>query len=149
MAGTQQLRRTNEDTTATATEPSLGDIVLRSGIVALTIGTGAIHLTLGGLLFTLNGLGYLTAAVAMVIPLELAIRYRGVVRLGVMAYAATTIVGWYLMGPRYETAYVAKAIEVGLIALLAIEIRRLDGSPVAIVRRALGDVVAAAHRVVQ
>ena len=108
-----------------------------------------IHLSLGGLLFTLNGLGYLTAAIAMVIPVELAIRYRGVVRLGLIGYATTTIVGWYLMGPRYETAYVAKAIEVALIALLAIEIRRLDGSPVAIVRRALGDVVAAAHRVVR
>ena len=73
--------------------------------------------------------------------------YRGVVRLGLIGYAATTIVGWYLMGPRYETAYIAKTIEVGLIALLAIEIRRLDGSPDAIVRRALGDLVAAAQRV--
>ena len=145
MAGTQQLRRKHRD--ATADEASLVDIVLRSGIVALTIATGLIHLTLGGLLFTLNGLGYLTAAVAMVIPLELAIRYRGVIRLGLIGYTATTIIGWYLMGPRYETAYVAKAIEVGLIALLAIEIRRLDGSPIAIVRRALGDVVAAAQRV--
>ena len=147
MAGTQQLSRTDED--ATAAEPSLGDIVLRSGIVALTIATGVIHLSLGGLLFTLNGLGYLTAAIAMAVPLGLAIRYRGVVRLGLVGYATATIVGWYLMGPRYETAYVAKAIEVALIGLLAIEIRRLDGSPVAIVRRALGDVVAAAHRVVR
>jgi hypothetical protein len=147
MAETQQLRRTYRD--ATAGEASIVDIVLRSGIVALAIATGVIHLTLGGLPFTLNGLGYLTAAIAMAIPLELAIRYRGVVRLGLIGYAATTIVGWYLMGPRYETAYVAKAIEVGLIALLAIEIRRLDGSPVEIVRRALGDVVAAAQRVVR
>jgi len=144
MTDTQRLRRASQ--APTASDVSLVGVVLRSGIVALTIATGAIHLTLGGLLFTLNGLGYLIAAVAMVIPLELAIRYRGVVRLGLMAYAATTIVGWYLMGPRYETAYVAKAIEVGLIALLAIEIRRLDGSPVAIVRRAFGDVLAAARR---
>jgi len=141
----QQLRRTAQDTTPS--ELSLVDLVLRAGIVALTIATGVIHLTLGGLLFTLNGLGYLTAAIAMLVPLRLAIRYRGVVRLGLVLYAATTIVGWYLMGPRYETAYVAKAIEVGLIALLAIEIRRLDGSPAAIVRRALGDAVAAAQRV--
>jgi hypothetical protein len=145
MADMQQLRRTARGTTTH--ERSLVDIVFRSAIVALTVATGAIHLTLGGLLFTLNGLGYLTAAVAMVIPLELAIRYRGVVRLGLVGYAATAIVGWYLMGPRYEMAYLAKAIEVGLIALLAIEIRRLDGGPAAIVRRALGDVVAAAQRV--
>ena len=147
MAGPQQLR--HADGEPTASKGSLVDTVLRSGIVALTIATGAIHLSLGGLLFTLNGLGYLIAAIAMVIPLDLAIRYRGVVRLGLIGYAATTIVGWYLMGPRYETAYVAKGIEVALIALLAIEIRRLDGSPIAIVRRALGDVVAAAQRVVR
>ena len=145
MTEPQHLRRSDRD--ATAGEASLVDLVLRSGIVALTIATGVIHLSLGGLLFTLNGLGYLTAAIAMVIPLELAIRYRGVVRLGLVGYAATTIVGWYLMGPRYETAYVAKAIEIGLITLLAIEIRRLDGSPLAIVRRVLGDAVAAAQRV--
>ena len=147
MAGTQQLRRKDGD--ANARGAPLVDVVIRSGIVALTVATGVIHLTLGGILFTLNGLGYVTAAIAMVIPLELAVRYRGVIRLGLLGYTATTIVGWYLMGPRYETAYVAKAIEIGLITLLAIEIRRLDGSPVAIVRRALGDVVAAAHRVVR
>ena len=145
MADMQQLRRTAQG--RTPSESSLVDIVLRSGIVALTVATGVIHLTLGGILFTLNGLGYLTAAVLMIVPLRLAIRYRGVVRLGLIGYAATTIIGWYLMGPRYETAYIAKAIEVGLIALLAIEIRRLDGSPAAIVRRALGDVVVAAQRV--
>ena len=89
----------------------------------------------------------MTAAIAMVVPPQLAVRYRGLVRLALIGYAATTIIGWYLMGPRYETAYIAKAIEVGLIALLAIEIRRIDGSPVAIVRRALGDIAAAAHRV--
>jgi hypothetical protein len=144
MAGTQQLGR--RDSEAAANEASLVDIAIRSGIVALTIATGAIHLTLGGLLFTLNGLGYVAGAIAMVIPLELAARYRGVIRLGLLAYTATTIIGWYLMGPRYETAYVAKAIEIGLIVLLAIEIRRLDGGPVAIVRRVLGDAVAAAQR---
>ena len=135
MAGPKRIR------------PLVLDVGIRSAIVALTVATGVIHLTLGGVLFTLNGLGYLTAAVAMVIPLDLAIRHRGVVRLGLIAYAATTVIGWYLMGPRYETAYIAKAIEITLIALLATEIKRLDGSPIAIVRRAFGEVVAAAHRV--
>ncbi|HEX5012739.1 MAG TPA: hypothetical protein VFV72_01180 [Candidatus Limnocylindrales bacterium] len=145
MAEITQLPRSAHGATASAV--SFVDLGLRSGIVALTVATGLLHLSLGGLLFTLNGLGYLTAAVAMVIPLELAIRYRGLVRIGLVVYAATTIVGWYLMGPRYETAYVAKAIEIGLIALLAVEIRRHDGSPVAIVRRALGDLLAARRRV--
>jgi hypothetical protein len=104
-------------------------VLLRAAIVGLTVATGWIHLTLGSLLFTLNGLGYFVAAVAMIAPLALAIRFRWFVRLGLVAYAVTAIVGWYLTGPRYDVAYLAKAIEIGLIALLAIEIRAYDGNP--------------------
>jgi hypothetical protein len=104
-------------------------LLLRAAIVALTIATGWIHLTLGSLLFTLNGLGYLVAAAAMVAPLALAIRFRWFIRLGLVGYALMAIVGWYLTGPRYDVAYIAKAIEIVLIALLAIEIRAYDGSP--------------------
>jgi hypothetical protein len=112
-------------------------VVVRAEIVVLTIATGWIHLTLGGLLFTLNGLGYLVAAVAMIAPLALAIRFRWLVRLGLIGYALAAIVGWYLMGPRYDIAYVAKAIEVGLIALLLVEVWAYDGNPLARVRRAV------------
>ncbi len=49
------------------------DVALRVGIVGLALATGYIHSTLGGLLFTLNAVGYLVAAVAMVIPLSLAV----------------------------------------------------------------------------
>lgn len=108
---------------------------LRSVIVVLTLATGVIHLTLGGALFALNGLGYVVAAIALVVPLALAVRFRWLVRLGLIGYAATTIVGWYLMGPRYDVAYLAKAIEVTLIALLLVEIRLVDGSPLARIRR--------------
>jgi hypothetical protein len=136
MADTPRLHSTIRPIVTTA--PAL-DVPLRVAIVGLTIATGAIHLTLGGLLFTLNGIGYLVAAAAMIVPLALAIRFRWLVRLGLIGYAATTIVGWYLFGPRYETAYIAKAIEVALIALVALEFRRTDGSPVAVVRRGLGE----------
>jgi hypothetical protein len=114
------------------------DVVLRAAIGGLALATGWIHLTLGGLLFTLNGLGYFVAAVAMAIPLALAIRFRWLVRLGLIGYAGTAIVAWYLTGPRYDVAYIAKAIEIALIGLLAIDFVRHDGSPVAKVRRALG-----------
>jgi hypothetical protein len=113
-------------------------IVLRAAIVCLTVATGWIHLTLGGLLFTLNGLGYLVAALAMVVPLAVAVRFRWFIRLGLVAYALMAIVGWYLTGPRYDVAYLAKAIEVGLIALLAIEIRAYDGNPLRRLRRPVG-----------
>jgi hypothetical protein len=111
------------------------DVAIRAAIVGLTLATGYIHLTLGGLLFTLNGLGYLVAAMAMAIPLGLAIRFRSVIRVGLIGYAATAIVAWYLTGPRYDVAYVAKAIEVVLIALLAVDFVRHDGSPLEALRR--------------
>ena len=114
-----------------------GWIALRLAIVALALATGWIHLTLGGLLFTLNGLGYLAAAAAMVAPLALAARFRWLIRLGLIGYALTAIVGWYVMGPRYDVAYLAKAIEIALIGLLALEVWAYDGNPLRRIRRGL------------
>ena len=113
------------------------DVAVRAAIVALTVATGYIHLTLGGLLFTLNALGYFVAAVAMIVPLALAVRFRWVVRLGLIGYAATAIVAWAVMGPYFSTAYVAKAIEVALIVLLVVDFARHDGNPVDVARREL------------
>jgi hypothetical protein len=124
----------------TALRPS--DVALRALIVVLALATGYIHSTLGGLLFTLNALGYAVAAIAMVIPLALAVRFRWVVRLGLIGYAATTIIGWAIQGPYFSTAYIAKAIEVALIVAVAIDFARHDGSPVAVVRRELANATA-------
>jgi len=113
------------------------DVVIRIAIVGLTLGTAYIHSTLGGLLFTLNALGYLVAAVAIVIPLGLAIRFRWFVRLGLMGYAATAIVAWAIQGPYYSTAFIAKGIEIVLITLLAVDFARTDGNPVNVVKSEL------------
>ena len=134
MAETRTHDSRRVDRTATAgIRP--GDVALRVLIVGLTVATGYIHLTLGGLLFTLNGIGYLVAAAAMAVPLGLAIRFRWLVRLGLIGYAAAAIVGWYLTGPRYDVAYLAKAIEVALIGLLAVDFARHDGSPLRAIRK--------------
>jgi len=127
----------NDQMFATRTPLRASDVALRAFIVALCLGTAYIHSTLGGLLFTLNSIGYVTAAVAMVIPLALTVRFRWVVRLGLIAYAMTTIVGWAIQGPYYTTAYVAKAIEVALIVAVAVDFARLDGNPVDVIRREL------------
>jgi len=118
------------------------DVALRVAIVGLALSTGYIHSTLGGVLFTLNAVGYLVAAVAMVIPLPLAIKYRWVVRLGLMGYAATTIIGWAIQGPYYTTAFIAKGIEVALITLLAIDFARMDGNPVTVIKNEISDLQA-------
>ncbi|HEU4919859.1 MAG TPA: hypothetical protein VFT20_08975 [Candidatus Limnocylindrales bacterium] len=130
--------------TARTADRALGpvDVALRIAIVGLTLATGYIHSTLGGLLFTLNAVGYLVAAVAMVVPLGIAVRFRWVVRLGLIGYAATTIIGWAIQGPFYSTAYIAKGIEVALIVLLAIDFARMDGNPITVIRNELGQLSA-------
>lgn len=110
------------------------DTAIRIAIVGLALGSAYIHSTLGGLLFTLNATGYVVFAIAMIAPIALASRYRWLVRIGLVGYAATTILGWAITGPYYSTAYVAKAIEVALIVLVAIDFVRFDGNPVAKVR---------------
>lgn len=112
-------------------------LLLRAAIVLLTLATGWIHWTLGGLLFSLNAAGYVVAALAMVVPLGLAIHFRWFVRLGLIAYAATAIVAWYVLGPRYDIAYIAKGIEIALIALLLVEVRAYDGNPLRRMRQGL------------
>jgi hypothetical protein len=120
---------------ATRTPLRASDVVLRAAIVGLALATGYIHSTLGGLLFTLNAIGYATAAVAIAVPLALAVRFRWVVRLGLIAYAMTTIIAWAIQGPYFTTAYIAKGIEVALIAMVAIDFARMDGNPIDVVKR--------------
>jgi hypothetical protein len=120
---------------STKNDLTVAGVALRFGIVALTLGTAYIHSTLGGLLFTLNATGYAVAAVAMIVPISLAIRFRWFIRLGLMGYALTAIVMWAINGPYYSTAYIAKAIEVSLIFLLVVDFLRADGNPVKVVRR--------------
>ena len=116
---------------------NLIEAALRAAIVGLTLATASIHATLGGLLFTMNAVGYVVLATAMVAPLEIASRFRWIVRIALVAYAATTIIGWAIQGPFYSTAYVAKAIEVALIVLLTIDFVRFDGNPLTVIRREL------------
>ena len=127
---------------ASRTHLRASDVVIRAAIVGLALTTGYIHSTLGGLLFTLNALGYATAAVAIVIPLALAVRFRWFIRLGLMGYAATTIVAWAIQGPYFTTAYIAKAVEVALIVLVAIDFARHDGNPIDVVKREVASLVA-------
>ena len=111
------------------------DVAIRLAVVGLALSTGYIHSTLGGMLFTLNAVGYLVLAIAQIVPLGPLSGYRWVARLALAGYAVTTIAGWYLEGPRYFTAYLAKGIEIVLISLVAVEVVRLDGGPRGIVSK--------------
>ena len=101
------------------------------GIFLLTMATAGIHLYLaltaiaymgfnfGVMLFILNGLGYLGLLAALQLPIPQLARFRGAARWALVAFAALTIVLFFLMAPEYTIiGYVDKAIEVALIALL-------------------------------
>jgi hypothetical protein len=110
------------------TSVSLG---LGVGIFLLTVATAVIHLYLGltaiaymgfnfgVMLFILNGLGYLGLLAALQLPIPQLARFRSAARWALVAFAALTIVLFFVMAPEYTIiGYVDKAIEVTLIALL-------------------------------
>jgi quinol-cytochrome oxidoreductase complex cytochrome b subunit len=101
------------------------------GIFLLTLATAFIHLYLaltaipyfglniGVMLFILNGLGYLGLLAALQLPIPQLARFRSAARWALVAFAAVTIVLFFVMAPLYDfIGYLDKAIEVALIALL-------------------------------
>jgi hypothetical protein len=118
--------------------------MLTAAIVALTGATAYIHLGLGGVLFTLNGLGYLGLAALVVIgaaaPVALVERFSWFPRIALMGFSAMTIGGYLIIGPYFTLGWIAKGIEVALITLLAVDILRVYGSPTGFVRTALESV---------
>lgn len=117
---------------------------LTTAIVGLTLATGYIHMTLGGLLFTLNALGYAGLAalvvIAAVAPMALVQRFSWFPRVALVGYAAMTIAGYLVMGPYFDLGWIAKGIEVALIALVAVDLLRVYGSPMGVVRTAIDSV---------
>jgi hypothetical protein len=115
--------------------------MLTVAIVALTLATAYIHLTLGGLLFTLNGLGYVGLAGLIVIgavaPFAFARDFSWFPRIALIGYAGLTIAGYLVMGPYFTLGFIAKGIEVALIVALTLDVVRVYGSPFGLVRAAL------------
>jgi hypothetical protein len=109
--------------------------ILRSVIVALTLATAAVHASLGGLLFTLNAIGYSALAGLMVMPGPIG-QVRWLVRVALIAFTAATIGGWIVFGARFPLAYIDKGIEAVLVAFLMAEVWLVDGGPVGVLRLA-------------
>ena len=95
-------------------------------ILELTLATALIHLSLGGVLFTLNGLGYLGLAAAylaaVLIPVPLVRRYSWLPRVGLAAYAAVTIVAYLVIGPYFTLGWITKGIELAIIGLVTVDL---------------------------
>jgi hypothetical protein len=118
--------------------------VVTAAIVGLTLATANIHLGLGGLLFTLNALGYAGLATLIVIgaaaPMPIVQRFSWFPRVALIGYTAMTIAGYLVMGPYFTLGFIAKGIEVALIAVLVVDVIRVYGSPMGLVRSALESV---------
>ena len=117
---------------------------LITGIIALALTTGYVHLGLGGLLFTLNAIGYAGLAamyiIGAVVPHRLIAAYSWFPRVALAGYAALTIVAWAVQGPYFPLAYFAKGVELALIGLITIDVIRVYGSPMGLVRAAFASV---------
>lgn len=99
---------------------------LQIGIMLLAVATAIIHWTLAfDWLFYANALGYLVLVALIYLPLPVLDPYRNWVRWLLIAYTTVTVVAWLLIGMRGPVAYLDKAIEVALIALLFVESQRV------------------------
>ncbi len=109
--------------------PVLGP--LQYAVIVLTLLTALLHLALGvgffqdtlGKLFVLNGLGYLALLAALYFLPQFA-GMRSLVRWALMAFAAVTIVAYFVVNPdalRSPPGLIDKAIEIALIVLLYLD----------------------------
>jgi hypothetical protein len=120
---------------ARKTRRELLDVALATGIVILSLATAAIHFSLGGLMFMLNGIGFVVLAGAQVAPGRLFDLVRPLSRLALAGFAGSTIIGWLLFGARFSLGYLATGIEVAIIALVAAALVVEYGGPATMVRR--------------
>jgi hypothetical protein len=95
-------------------------------ILELTAATALIHLSLGGMLFTLNGLGYLAFGAAYlasaVVPDPVVRRLRWIPRVGLAGYALVTIGAYLLIGPYFTLGWITKGIELAIIGLVVVDL---------------------------
>ena len=101
---------------------------MQIAIVLLTFATGLIHLWKGlsgpDIMFLANGLGYFALATAAYLPIAALAKYRRLAKWVLLAYIAITIIGWVFIGERSVIGYTAKAIEVVLIVLVYLDLRK-------------------------
>ena len=112
-------------------------VALTAAIVGLTLTTAYIHFTLGGVLFTLNALGYVGLAMAILvgaIPSAFIDRFSWLPRVGLAAFTAATIAGYLVIGPYFSLGWMAKGVEVGILVLLAVDVIRVYRSPAGLIR---------------
>ena len=101
-------------------------MLLTGVILELTLATAIVHLTLGGTLFLLNGVGYLVLAAAYLavaaVPMPAIRRMGWLPRAALAAYASVTIVAYLVMGPWFTLGWLTKGIEAAIVMLVAADL---------------------------
>jgi hypothetical protein len=127
--------------------PAGARILLTAVILELTAATAVIHLSLGGTLFTLNGLGYiglgLAYAVAAVIPMPALRRFGWLPRIALLGYTLTTIGAYLVIGPYFQLGWITKGIELAIVGLVMVDLLDRHGGPSELVRSATASVLGA------
>lgn len=104
---------------------------IKIAIILLTLATAVIHIVLaipeGLKMFYLNGLGYLTLLTAFFLP-QLKDQ-RNIIRWALIVYAGITIIAWIFIGERSQVGIIDKTIEIILIVVLLIDMRRTTSKP--------------------
>src|SRR5918996_499868 len=107
-------------------------------ISELTVATAYIHLNLGGTLFTFNGLGFLGLGAAYLLvaaaPIAAFQRFGWLPRIGLAGYALLTIVSYLVIGPWISLGWIAKAIEMAIVALVVVDLLDLHETPSGVAR---------------
>ncbi len=122
----------------TLASPSRPGALLTAVAVTLTLTTAYVHLTLGGMVFTLNALGYLGFSLLMIIgasvPHPIVVRFAWLPGVGLGAYAAMTIVAYLIVGPHFALGWITKGVELALIGVVAADLIHAFGSARGVVR---------------
>ena len=120
------LRYRYELMRTTAISSRLVHLLLLLIIVELTLATAYVHLTLGGLDKTLNGLGFLALGAAYVatslLPFDSVRRLSWLPRIGLAVFALGTIAAYLVIGPYFQLGWITKGIEVAIIGLVIVDV---------------------------
>lgn len=116
----------NRTDTALARAGGIAGLAVGLVIVALTISTAIIHFSLGGTLFTLNGLGYLALAsvyaMVLALPVDVARPFGWLPRFGLAAFALVTIGAYLMSGGFFTLGWITKGIEVAIVGLVVVDV---------------------------
>jgi hypothetical protein len=108
-------------------------LALTAAIAELALTTAYIHLSLGGILFALNAAGYVALALALLvaalIPHPLIARFAWLPRVALAGFTLVTLLAYLVVGPYFSLGWIAKAVEVAILILLAADVIRAYGSP--------------------